>query len=77
MSITLIECMIFFLPDVFLKNTLGSCYIIDSENSGLVSFERNFDGKTLRQTTYILSAENALWESMCVVKLWFDSAWNK
>ena len=54
MSITLIECMIFFLPDVCLKNTLGSCYIIDSENSGLVSLERNFDGKTLRQTTFLV-----------------------
>ena len=55
---------------------LDSCYIIDSENSGLVFFERNFDGKT-SASKEILSAENALWESMCVVELWFDSAWNK
>ena len=39
---------------IFEKYTLGSCYIIDSENSGLVSFERNFDGKTVRQTTAFL-----------------------
>ena len=41
-----------FLPDTY--KYLGSCYIIDSENSGLVLFERNFDGKTLRQTTFLV-----------------------